>query len=154
MNNAEYVYVTYIKTTPEKLWAALTTPEFTRQYWGDDMISDWKTGSAWKYVSEDDASKVLMEGEVLTSEPPNRLVFTWLHPGQPSDQARVEYQIERMGEMVRLTVIHDNFVAGSTLRDRISQGWPRVLSSLKTFLETGVSLDTWQDHTSTCSAPS
>jgi uncharacterized protein YndB with AHSA1/START domain len=142
MNNTEFVYTTYIKTTPEKLWKAITTPEFTRQYWADGIVSDWKKGSTWKHA----AGAYIMGGEVLESDPPRRLVITWAEPGDGTNIARhsrVAFEIEAIGDMVRLNVVHNDLLPGSVMAGKISVGWPRVLSSLKSLLETGAALDTW-----------
>ena len=152
MTKPEFIYTTYIKTTAEKLWQAISTPEFTRQYWGDDMISDWKTGAAWKYVRDDEKHETIMLGTVVESTPPQRLVLTWMQAEDESDTSRVSFEIETIGDMVRLTVLHDSFVPGSTMLQGISSGWPRVLASLKTFLENGTPLDTWLGHENSCHA--
>ena len=85
MNSPEFVYTTYIRTTPEKLWDAITNPEFTRQYWGGyGNISDWKKGSKWKHVGDDEKHTVRVVGEVLESVPPKLLVLTWADPADPA----------------------------------------------------------------------
>jgi len=145
--NPEFIYTTYIKTTPEKLWQALTNPEFTRRYWNGDNVSDWKAGSNWQHLDSDD-HEVLVTGKVLESEAPRRLVLTWAHASTLDDECQVTFEIEAMGDMVQLTVIHDHFKAGSPMQGLVSKGWPRVLSSLKTMLETGTPLNTWVGHTS------
>ena len=142
MTNPDFVYTTYIKTTPEKLWAAITNPEFTRQYWGHDNVSDWKKGSEWKHVSSD-GNDVKIVGQVLESVPPKRLVLSWASPDNKADDSRVTFEIKAVGDMTCLNVIHGNFKAGSDMASRVSMGWPRVLSSMKSFLETGKALDTW-----------
>ena len=146
MTDTPFIYVTYIATTPAKVWAALTETELTRQYWGNENISDWKPGSPWEHRSAKEAGKVMITGEVLESKPPNRLALTWVDPALAHDRAnhaRVVFEIEAVGEMVRLTVTHDRFRPGSQVREKVSNGWPRVLASLKSFLETGRPLDTW-----------
>jgi uncharacterized protein YndB with AHSA1/START domain len=142
MNTTEFVYTTYIKTTPEKLWKAITTPEFTRQYWVEGIVSDWKKGSTWKHATDN----YVMGGEVLESDPPRRLVMTWWEPDDGVNIARhsrVAFEIDAIDDMVRLNVIHNNLQPGSVMAGKISVGWPRVLSSLKSLLETGAALDTW-----------
>ena len=146
MSKSKYVYVTYIRTTPEKVFEALTKPEVTRQYWGLENISDWKPGSAWKHQSADGSRTVRLLGEVIESTPPRRLVITWAFPQEAADKAkrtRVSFDIEGLENMVRLTVTHDELEPGSEMDKGIREGWPRVLSSLKSFLETGKPLDTW-----------
>ena len=146
MDKSTFAYVIYIAATAETVWKALLDGEFTRRYWGHDNVSDWKPGSPWEHRRADAARSVVMLGDVLESEPPNRLVITWAVPEDrvnKSRHSRVTFQIETVGEMVRLTVTHDNLESGSEMQRKISQGWPRVLSSLKSLLETGRALETW-----------
>lgn len=135
----DFVYTTYIKTTPEKLWQALTTPEFTRQYWVNANISDWKKGSEWKHASPDGQTHVI--GKVLESNPPKRLVLSWAAPDDLSDVSQVSFDIEMVGGLVKLDVVHNQFKQGSTMPGKISKGWPLVLCSLKSLLETGKAID-------------
>jgi DNA-binding transcriptional ArsR family regulator/uncharacterized protein YndB with AHSA1/START domain len=154
----EFVYTTYINTTAERLWTALTDPAWTRRYWGLALESDWRAGSTYTLeqqgVTVADPSQVVLE-----SDPFHRLSYTW-HTFTPewarlhgfSDEFRtklagerrskVTFQIEEQGSMVRLTVVHDDFEPGSQVLESISGGWPVVLSSLKTLLETGEVLPT------------
>jgi uncharacterized protein YndB with AHSA1/START domain len=142
MTKPEFVYTTYIKSTPEKVWAAITNPEFARQYWGGlENVSDWKRGSKWEHIARDEQDPVYVTGEVLESDPPKRLVLTWADPDRLDDVSRVTMEIEPIKEMVRLTVIHGEFKPGSIMAPKIESGWPRVLSSMKSFLETGQGLD-------------
>jgi uncharacterized protein YndB with AHSA1/START domain len=141
MNSTEFVYTTYIKTTPEKLWAAITNPEFARQYWGGNAnFSDWQKGSRWQHQAAKD-SAVFVSGEVLESTPPKRLVLSWVSPQDATDSSQVSFDIELVGGLVRLLVIHGNFKKGSDMAGKVSTGWPLVLSSMKSFLETGVAID-------------
>lgn len=145
MTAAEFVYTTYIKTTPQKLWDAITNPEFTRQYWGVELVTDWKKGSPWQSVSSDDTRRVSVTGEILEAMPPRRLVMSWSNfaePGAPS-YSRVTFEIDPIEDMVRLNVIHDDLGAGTETARRVAIGWPRVLSSMKSLLETGKALNTW-----------
>lgn len=142
MEKPKLVYETYIRTTPKKLWTALTKPEFTRQYWaGLANVSDWKKGSTWQHVTKGDQPEVYVTGKVLESIPPKRLVLSWAEPENLADKSRVTFEIEALEDMVCLKVIHDQFKAGSTMVGKVSGGWPRVLSSMKTFLETGKGLN-------------
>ena len=144
MTTTEFHYTTYIKATPERVWSALTTPEFTRQNWLHANISDWKVGSRWEHRTA--AGEALITGVVRESVPPTRLVLTWAAPGDhddPAKHSRVTFEIEAIKDMVMLHVTHDQLEAGSVMATKISGGWPRVLSSLKSYLETGVALDTW-----------
>jgi uncharacterized protein YndB with AHSA1/START domain len=141
VSDEKFVYVTYIATTPQKVWEALLEGELTRQYWKHENVSDWKPGSKWELVADDGKRTVKHVGKVLESVPNKRLVLTW---GDVADDAakpsRVAIDIETVGETVRLTVTHDDLTAD--MRRKITNGWPRVLSSLKSFLETGRPLDT------------
>jgi len=141
MSNSDFVYTTYIKTTPEKLWKAITTPEFARQYWGgNENISDWKKGSKWKHV-DSNGSNVRIVGEVSESNPFSRLVLTWADPTNLTDDSRVTFEIDTAGDLVRLNVVHGNFKPGSIMATKVVMGWPLVLSSMKSFLETGKAID-------------
>jgi uncharacterized protein YndB with AHSA1/START domain len=142
MTNPDFVYTTYIKTTPEKVWNAITNPEFARQYWGGNAnISDWKKGSKWQHVAEDKNHAVYVEGKVLESVPHKRLVLTWADPAKATDDSRLTFEIEPVGDMVRIHVVHGEFKPGSIMAGKVSQGWPLVLSSMKSYLETGKAID-------------
>ena len=146
MARSSFVYVIYIASTADRVWKALLDGEFTRQYWGHENVSDWQVGSEWQHRDPGPSGSVRILGEVLESKPPHRLVMTW---AEPKDKAvrdrhsRVAFDIEQVGEMVRLTITHDELEAGSEMDRSIRQGWPRVLSSLKSLLETGRPLQTW-----------
>jgi uncharacterized protein YndB with AHSA1/START domain len=144
VNTERFVYVTYIATTPGKVWDALIKGELTRQYWMHENVSDWRPGSRWEHVADDGKRTVKLVGEVLESDPNRRLVLTWgevADAGDPAKQSRVAIDIETVGGMVRVTVTHDRL--SPDWLQKIAHGWPRVLSSLKSFLETGQPLDTW-----------
>ena len=143
MAGSKFVYVTYIRTTPEKLWNALIDPEFTRQYWvGTWQESDWKVGSSWKIMIPD--GRVADSGEVLVFDKPNKLVLTWRNEFKPElkveGYSRCTYELQPQGESVKLTVTHEMDVPSSMLIDGVSNGWPMILASLKSLLETGESL--------------
>jgi len=141
MNKPDFVYTTYIRTTPDKVWEAITTPEFTRQYWGGHVnVSDWKKGSKWEHVDQA-GGHLRVTGEVLESIPPELLVLTWVDPANTADQSRVTFEISVLENVVCLKVVHDRFTAETDMPEKISMGWPRVLASLKSILETGVPLD-------------
>jgi uncharacterized protein YndB with AHSA1/START domain len=138
MSKPEFVYTTYIETTPEKLWHALTDGDFTERYWfGYRATSDWKTGSPYHFAKDGQRS---VEGKVLVSDPPKKLALSWDAVKQGANReriSRVTFDLERRGKVVRLTVTHDELdERGETLRS-ISGGWPMVVASLKSFLETG-----------------
>jgi uncharacterized protein YndB with AHSA1/START domain len=138
MSKPEFIYTTYIETTPEKLWLALTDGDFTERYWfGHRVASAWEIGSPYKFSKQD---KTTIAGKVLAFEPPKRLSYTWDNqsPDLTNERSsRVTFDIEPRGKVVKLTVTHDNLdEGGKTFRD-ISGGWPMVLASLKSLLETG-----------------
>jgi uncharacterized protein YndB with AHSA1/START domain len=138
MSKPEFVYITYIETSAEQLWLALTDGDFTERYWfGHRVSSDWEAGSPYKFVHQGADS---VEGNVLMAAPYKRLVYTWneCKPAAKRERtSRVTFDLEPRGKVIKLTVTHDNLdEGGKTLRD-ISGGWPMVLASLKGLLETG-----------------
>src|SRR3954470_21026640 len=156
MDKPSFVYTTYIKTTPERLWQALTEPAFTQRYWGITFDTDWKPGSAMTWhqrgVAIADPEQVVLEAAPYT-----RLSYTW-HSFTPEfaealglkddvlarvsaePRSKVTFEIEELGDRVKLTVLHDTADPESTVTKMVSSGWPRVLSDLKTLLETGDTL--------------
>jgi uncharacterized protein YndB with AHSA1/START domain len=132
----KFVYVTYIETTPERLWQALTDAELTAQYWGHRNVSEWTAGSRWEHQRTDGTGIADVVGTVLESEPGKRLVSTWAEPDHEHDTTQVTFDIEQYEEIVRLTVTHEN-IPDEANRDIAAAGWAAVLSNLKTFLETG-----------------
>jgi uncharacterized protein YndB with AHSA1/START domain len=135
-----FVYVTYIRSTPEQVFEAITKPEIARRYWGHENVSDWKPGSAWQHVRADEQRTVQLVGKVVEIVPPTRLVITWANASQAADPAgtsRVTFDIAPYDDMVKLTVTHDDLEAGSGMDNGIRRGWPIVLSSMKSLLETG-----------------
>ena len=148
MSSAEgkssFVYVTYIRATPERVWRALTEPEFTRQFWaGTWQECEWKVGAPWRIMIPD--GRVADQGEVLEIEPHRRLVLSWRNEFKPELRAeghsRLTYLLEQQGDMVKLTVTHEADRPGSKLLEAVSNGWPAILASLKSLLETGESLE-------------
>ena len=138
MSKPEFVYVIYIQSTPEKIWQALIDPEMTKEFWGRHQNrSDWKPGSAWRHQNYDDANDVAVAGTVVESEPPRRLVLTWGRPDD-ADVSHVTFDIDEFMGSARLTVTHSELTP--EMMRNISAGWPAVLSSLKSLLETGASL--------------
>jgi DNA-binding transcriptional ArsR family regulator/uncharacterized protein YndB with AHSA1/START domain len=153
MDKPSFVYTTYIETTPEQLWQALTDPAFTQRYWGITFDTDWKAGSPMTWhqrgVAIADPEQVVLE-----SEPHRRLSYAW-HTFTPElaatlavtddaverlaaePRSKVTFEIEALGEVVKLTVIHDGLEADGLWASLVSRGWPPILSSLKTLLETG-----------------
>jgi uncharacterized protein YndB with AHSA1/START domain/DNA-binding transcriptional ArsR family regulator len=132
----EFVYVTYIESTPEKVWHALTDADLTAEYWGHRNVSDWQTGSAWEHRRLDGSGKADVVGTVLESFPPKRLVTTWSEPEGDDDPSTVTFDIEPYNGIVRLTVTHTN-LADADAHRAVSGGWAAVLSNLKSLLETG-----------------
>jgi uncharacterized protein YndB with AHSA1/START domain len=140
MPDSTFVYVTFIRTSTDELWTALTSPEFTKKYWfGVHQQTDWKAGSSWKLVFPD--GRVADSGEVVEIDPPRRLVLRWRNEFRPELKAegysRCVVEIEPAGEAVKLTITHTIDRQGSKLIEAVSGGWPRVLSNLKSLLETG-----------------
>jgi uncharacterized protein YndB with AHSA1/START domain len=145
MARSTFVYVTYIRTTPERLWSALTDAEFMKQYWfGNHCESQWTAGSPWKMVSGDGA--LLDAGEIVEADPPRRLVIRWQHQHKPELQAegasRCTMELEPNGTAVKLSITHTIEREPSKLITAVSGGWPKVLSNLKSLLESGaIALD-------------
>jgi uncharacterized protein YndB with AHSA1/START domain len=140
MAKSSFVYVTFIRTTPEKLWAALTTPAFIKQYWfGMDFEADWKAGSPWKLIFPD--GRIADSGEILEFDPPRRIVLKWRNEFRPElnaeGYARCTMELEAQGAAVKLTIHHTIERADSKFIEAVSGGWPRILSNLKSLLETG-----------------
>ncbi len=141
---SSFVYVTYILSTPEKVFEAITKPEIARLYWGHENVSDWKAGSDWRHIRADKERAVQLVGKVIEIAPPKRLVISWANEsqqGDPTKTSRVTFDVEAQGEMVRLTVSHDDLEPGGGMEKGIRRGWPLVLSSMKSFLETGRGID-------------
>jgi uncharacterized protein YndB with AHSA1/START domain/DNA-binding transcriptional ArsR family regulator len=156
MDRPEFVYTTYIRTTPARLWQALTQPAFTEQYWGTTLESDWNVGSpvVWRHHGTTFRHP---DQVVLEADPYRRLAYTW-HTFTPewaathgfSDdeftkmaaepRSHVTFDIEDLGELVKLTVVHSGFEPGSMVLELVSGGWPHLLSDLKTLIETGTTL--------------
>lgn len=144
MADSRFVYVTYIRTTPEKLWQALMDPEFTRLFWcGTHQESEWKPGAPWRIMIPD--GRVADSGEVLEIEPHRKLVLRWRNEFKPELHAegpsRLTYELERRGESVKLTIVHEIDKPDSKLIQSVAGGWPLILASLKSLLETGEPLD-------------
>ena len=140
MRKPDFIYVTYIETTPEKLWEALTSSEFSRRYWFNaDVRSDWKVGSPFALVMNGTPTDV---GEILEADPPRRLSYSFQHVKDAGEQppSTVVFDIEPHGKLVKLTLTHGDFAEGDTHLDGVSKGWPAILSSLKSLLESGTAL--------------
>ncbi len=144
MSKSTFAYVTFIRSTPEQVWTALTTPEFMRQYWFDmHCESDWKTGSSWKLVFPD--GRLADVGKIVEADPPRRLVIRWRNQWKPELEAEgdslctftLEVVPDNATPVVKLSILHSVDREGSKLIEAVSGGWPRILSNLKSLLETG-----------------
>jgi uncharacterized protein YndB with AHSA1/START domain len=143
MPKPEFTYVSYIETTPEKLWEALTSSEFTKRYWWDtSVVSDWKVGSSFALVLNGRTTDV---GEVIEFDRPRRLCYTFHHilneAAKKERPSRVTFVLEPAGKLVKLTLTHEDFAEDSVVLSGISSGWPAILSSLKSLLESGTALE-------------
>jgi uncharacterized protein YndB with AHSA1/START domain len=137
---SRFVYVTYIRTTPPKLWDALTDPQFIRRYWFDTTVEcGWQKGSPWKMVRPD--GSLTDTGEILEIDPPRRMVIRWLNEWKPELKAegpsRCTIELEPVDSAVKLTITHEIEGPESKLITAVSGGWPRIVSNLKSLLETG-----------------
>jgi len=144
MAESRFLYVTYIRATPERIWEHFTTPELNKLFWGGyHQRSDWKVGDDYAIAGPD--GRVWDEGKVLASDPPRRLQVTWLHLADEAMKAEGEsvctIELEPTGEGVtRVTLTHASGHSPSKLIEAVSTGWPSILSSLKSLLETGSAL--------------
>jgi uncharacterized protein YndB with AHSA1/START domain len=147
MSKPTFVYVTYIRSTPEKVWAALTDPQTIKKFWFNITAeSDFKPGSIWRLRFED--GRIADTGEILEANPPKRLVIKWRNEFKPELKAEgwsrcsmdikmADYYPDFGGRAVKLTVTHELEGEGTKLIEAVSGGWPKVLSNLKSLLETG-----------------
>ncbi len=140
MSKPKFLYVTYIKTTQDKLWAALTDPATMKKYWfGAFAETDWKPGSPWTLKFDD--GRVADSGKILESDPPNRLVIRWQNEWKPEIKAegwsRCTMTLEPYQGAMKLTIQHEMEGEGTQFIEAVSGGWPRILSNLKSLLETG-----------------
>jgi uncharacterized protein YndB with AHSA1/START domain len=140
MTRSTFVYVSYIRTTPEKLWSALTDGEFMKKYWfGTHCESEWTAGSPWKMVYPD--GSVTDAGNIVEADPPHRLVIRWQNQIKPELKAEGEstctMELEPSGSAVKLSITHTIEREPSKLIAAVSGGWPKVISNLKSLLETG-----------------
>jgi len=140
MARSTFVYVAYIRTTPEKLWSALTDAEFMKQYWfGCHCVSEWTPGSSWTLVDPD--GRPADAGGIVEAEPPRRLVIRWQHQSKPElkaeGESRCTIELEPTGTAVKLSITHTIEREPSKFIEAVSGGWPKVVSNLKSLLETG-----------------
>jgi uncharacterized protein YndB with AHSA1/START domain len=149
MSKPKFVYVTFIRATPEKVWEAITRADLTEKYWfGYRVSAEGKPGDRLTAMSP--AGQKAHDDPILESDPPRRLVYGWkpLYKDVPNERAsRVTFELKSIKGQTRLTVTHDDFDEGSRIFEMISSGWPAVMSSLKSFLETGQGLEpTWVEE--------
>jgi len=145
-NRTEFLYTIFIVATPDVVWRGLTDPEFTARYWSHENVSDWRPGSKWEHQRLDKSGADIV-GKVIESDPPRRLVITWVRPkdaASPDAASRVTFEIVDHGRGVtKLMLWHEELEPGSDMDRGIREGWPMVLSNLKTLLETGKSATLW-----------
>ncbi|MGN6571819.1 MAG: SRPBCC family protein [Pseudolabrys sp.] len=149
MSKPVFVYVTYIAAPPERIWEALTNPDVSEKFWfGYRVTADGQAGA--RMTALNPAGTQVHDDPIIESDPPRRLVYGWksLYKDLPDERpSRVTFLLEPLKDQTRLTVTHDDFDAGSKMFEMISRGWPAVLSSLKSFLETGRGLEaTWGEE--------
>lgn len=148
-NAPDFVYTIYIAATAETVWDGLIQKELTEKYWGHHNKSDWKVGSKWEHLRASDSNVVDVHGQVLESDPPNKLVVTWNGAdGSKTEEPTpsiVTYELVALGPDTKLTVTHSKLTKDSVMHKGVTQGWPAVLSNLKSLLETGKTLsdDQW-----------
>ena len=141
MARSKFVYIIYIRTTQEKLWSALTTDtEFMKQYWfGMHCQSQWTAGSPWKMVGS--TGNIYDEGEIVEADPPRRLVIRWTNQLKPELRAEgpslCTMELEPSGAAIKLSITHTIEHEPSKFIEAVSGGWPKIISNLKTLLETG-----------------
>lgn len=147
----DFVYTIYIAATVETVWNGLIQKEVTEKYWGRDNQSDWKVGSKWEHVRTDGSDIVDVHGQVLESDPPNKLVVTWngtdgSKTAEPTPSV-VTYELVALGPDTKLSVTHSKLTDDSFMHNGVTQGWPAVLSNLKSVLETGkpLSAEEWSN---------
>jgi uncharacterized protein YndB with AHSA1/START domain len=143
MARSTFVYVTYIRTTQEELWSALTDAEFMKQYWfGTHCESEWTAGSPWKMVAPDGHTSDA--GEIIEADPPQRLVIRWSHEHKPElkaeGESRCTMELEPIGPAVKLSITHTIEREPSRLIEAVGGGWPKIMSNLKSLLETGTAV--------------
>jgi uncharacterized protein YndB with AHSA1/START domain len=140
MTESRFVYVTYINTTPRKLWDAMMSPEFMKQYFfGVTFDTDWKPGSDWRMIHTD--GDVTDAGQIIEFNPPSKLELSWRHEMSPEAKAegygRCRMEVEPAGEAAKLTITHWSEVENSRMIAAVSGGWPQIISNLKSLIETG-----------------
>lgn len=144
VERTSFVYVSFIAAAPEKVFEAITSADISARYWGHANVSDWQPGSRWEHVRNDEARTVELVGRVVDHAPPAKLVISWVNRSQEDDAeaySRVTFEVIPYDGMTKLIVTHDDLIRGSGMEQGVSKGWPIVLSSLKSYLETGTGLN-------------
>ncbi len=140
MDKPTFVYVTYISASPEKIWNALLDADMTKKYWQHVNVSEWRPGSRWEHRNDSKRAELHLVGKVVEFKPPRRLVLSWAAPEDEKRRkghSRVTIELKKIRGTTRLTVTHDRLEPRSEMLEGITYGWPIVLSSLKSLLETG-----------------
>jgi uncharacterized protein YndB with AHSA1/START domain len=143
IERTSFVYVTFISALPEKVFDAITSADISRRYWGHSNVSDWQPGSRWEHVGNASQTAELV-GRVIEHVPPSKLVISWVNKSQEADEiaySRVTFEVIPYDGMTKLIVTHDDLIKGSGMEQGVTKGWPIVLSSLKSYLETGTGLN-------------
>lgn len=151
MKTPDQIYKTHIASTPDKVWEAITNPEFTLQYWfgNANVAAKWEAGAPWEHKGLDSGT-VHHLGIIEEIVPNKRLVLSWGNPGDKADISRVTFTIEATDGGVDLTIIHGDFADGSTMATRVANGWPKVVAGLKAFLENAPAADVKQAGCGCC----
>lgn len=144
----DFVYTIFIRATAEQVWNGLIDRELTKAYWGHYNESDWKPGARWDHVRSDGSGKIDTRGRIIAMDPPRKMVWSWAFDQEadlPQNLSRVTYELTSLGSDTKLTVIHSELEPGSRMDIGVREGWPAVLSNLKSLLETGKTLseDEW-----------
>lgn len=145
---SDFVYAVFIRADIDTVWNGLIDGELTRRYWGHENRSTWKKGAPWEHVRTDAEGTVDIRGRVIEIDPPTRMVWSWAFGKEadtPEKRSRVTYELVALGPDTKLTVRHGELEPGSPMDQSVREGWPAVLSNLKSILETGEVLreDDW-----------
>jgi uncharacterized protein YndB with AHSA1/START domain len=149
MERSSFIYVSYIFAAPEKVFKALTDPKATRKYWQHENVSDWKPGSRWEHRGTGKDKSLDLIGKVIEYLPSRRLVISWAFPqdeAREDKHSRVTIDVTLHHDVTRLMLTHEGLEPGSDMEKGIIEGWPMVLSSLKSLMETGHALPVlWEE---------